>query len=494
MDLLLIWQIVVQNFSFYHLIACVLGVTIGIIVGMIPGLGAFIAMSLLMPLAYHTDIVYSLITMAGIWYGSMYGGSVSSILLNLPGTPSTAITCIEGYAMTQKNKAFDALVFQALSSFVGGIVGLLVVIFGSVYLTTLAIQFHSVDYASLMILCLILACVTQKTNFVKNLAMVMLGASLAFIGLDLSTGNSRGTFGLIDLDGGIKIGVLLLGLFGLSEVMWQLKDNVKAKNFTLTKFNSFKNVFKQFFDHWASTLRGSTIGSIVGILPALGPAFAAVMSYSTEKSLSKTPDKFGTGVAEGILSPEAANNSAAHTSFIPTLSLGIPGDISMVFILSIMSIHGIATGPTFFQNHSDIFWMLMFSFLIGNIILLALSFVVIPYAQHITNIPPWIIYPIIILFCCIGAYSLGFNVFDVYLMAGIGILGYLLRYFEFSFVPLLFGFILSPLLEVNVRRALLISDGDFLIFLERPLSAGFLLIGSLIVVSILTKFYYRNKK
>lgn len=469
MDFITTIQSAISVISLTHVWLCGIGVLIGFIVGVIPGIGALTAMSLLMPLTYHFDLISSLLLLSGIWYGSMYGGSIPSILLNIPGTPATAITCAEGYPMGQQGRSLTALVLQASSSFAGGIFGVLVVILCTEILSKLGLHFQSADYAILILFLLIFVCFTYRANFSKNMSMVLSGMILASVGIDANTGYTRGTFDILYLQDGITVVVLLIGLFGLSEVLWQCHHGgTRSTNF-LNGSDSFGRAAVEVLRTRWSTLRGSIIGTIVGALPATGPTLAASLAYVTEKSLSKNPGKFGKGAAEGVAAPEAANNAASHTCLIPTLALGIPGDVAMIFVLAAFMIQGVAVGPTFFSAQADVFWILILSFFAGNVFMLILSFLVIPWATRILNIPGWIIYPSVIIFCCFAAYSVRFLFADVIMMALFGLLGYTLRRCGFDLIPLVFGFIMTPTLETNLRRALLLGDGDFSVFFHRPL-------------------------
>jgi TctA family transporter len=470
-----------------NLAYCFLGVTVGMVVGVLPGIGHLAAISLLMPLTFHVPATAALVMLAGIYYGAQYGGSIASILLNLPGTASSAVICLDGYPMTQKGRAGPALLITTIASFVGSLLSIIVLIFMAPPLAQLALSFHSADYFSMMVLGLVAAGSISQGKPMIGLASVLIGVLIGLVGIDVKSGAMRMTFGVPELFNGISIIVIAMALFGVVEVISSIgKVNARAKDNNKITLRGLMPNREEWRSSFWPMMRGSAVGTGVGILPGTGGgSMAAFMSYAVEKRTSKTPEQFGKGAIAGIAGPESANNAAAQSAFIPTLTLGIPGDAIMALMLGALMIHGIAPGPRVITENPDLFWGLVVSFLIGNFMLLVLNIPLIQFWVKILQIPYRFLFPAIVLLICVGVYSLGRSTVDVMLVAGFSSVGYLLIKLGFEAAPLLLGFILGPMLEENMRRSLLLSRGDFATFIERPISAAFLGLAAILLIWVI---------
>lgn len=467
--------------SIANLTYCLLGVALGTVVGVIPGLGSMAAISLLLPITYHIEPTSALIMLAGIWYGTTYGGSTASILLNLPGTASNAVTCLDGYPMAQQGRGGVALFMTTIASFFGASVGILTLIVLSPVIAAFALDFGSAEYFSLMLMGLLVASSVADSSFSKSLAMILIGIAFGTVGLDIYTGAPRFTGGSPHLGDGIKLIALAMGLFGVAEIVsgsgsqliHKTSLGIKISDMLPTPDEAKRSVFP--------LLRGASIGSFFGTLPGTGPSIAAFMAYAVEKTRSKTPERFGKGAIEGVMAPEAANNAADQTAFIPTLSLGIPGSATMALMLGALIMHGITPGPQLIVREPNLFWGLVMSFWIGNFLLLLLNIPLIGVFIKILAVPEHILTPVVLTFVCIGAYSVGQVPADIFMVLVFGILGYIFRLLDFPSAPLLLGFVLGPLMEEHFRRAMLISRGDPMTFIERPISATILSITALVM-------------
>lgn len=456
------------------LLYCFIGVFLGTLIGVLPGIGALAAISLLLPITYHIPPTAAIVMLAGVYYGAQYGGSTASILLNLPGTPSSAVACLDGYPMAQKGRAGVALFMTTIASFVGSMLGIAMLVAFAPSIAELGLKFGPAEYFSMMLLGLVAASTMASGSPLKGLAMVILGLLLGTVGTDVNSGQARFDFGVPELMDGINLVALAMGVFGISEVIsginqkreGEVKEKINMRTMTPTKQDVKQSILPM--------LRGTGIGSFFGALPGTGASIASFMSYAVEKKVSKTPERFGHGAIEGVTAPEAANNAAAQTAFVPTLSLGIPGDAVMALMLGALIIHGIQPGPLLMTQQPELFWGLIVSFGIGNIMLMVLNLPLIGIWVAILRIPYNVLYPAILVFISLGVYSVNNNTFDVFMVAGIGVLGYAMAVFKFEAAPLLLGFVLGPLMEENLRRSLLLSRGDMMTFIERPISAGFL--------------------
>lgn len=462
---------------------CFVGVLLGTFVGVLPGLGALVAIAMLLPLTFSLDPTSALIMLAGIYYGSAYGGSTAAILLNLPGTPSSAIVCLDGYPMSQQGRAGVALFITTIASFVGSFIGLLMLAGFSPALTNLALSFSAPDFFSLMVLGLVAAALLSSGLPFRSLTMICFGLILGIVGTDVSTGLMRFTYGSYHLFEGLPVVAIALGIFGVPEVMQNAgrlhTRTVAAKGITFRSMIPSGNDWRRSI---GAMLRGTGVGSFFGALPGTGGTIAAFMTYAAEKRINTEPERFGKGAIEGVAGPEAANNAAVQTAFIPTLALGIPGDVVMAMMMGAMIIHGITPGPTLMTQHPDMYWGLVVSFLIGNLLLLVLNIPLIGIWVRILSIPYSILYPFIVAFICIGVYSVNRSVVDIYVLMGFGVLGVVMAALRFEAAPLILGIILGPMLEENLRRALTLFRGDYTVFVTRPISAIFLSASSLVVL------------
>ncbi|MDM9558142.1 tripartite tricarboxylate transporter permease [Bordetella petrii] len=449
------------------------GVFMGNLIGVLPGMGVLASISILLPLTYAMTPVAALMMLAGIYYGAQYGGGITCILLNLPGTPSHAVTCLDGNPLARQGKSGSALFMLVVSSFIGASIGITVMILFSPVLVEVAFQFGPAEYFSMMMLGLFAGATLAKGSAIKGVAMVFLGLLFGVVGTDVNTGTIRYAFGIMELSDGVQLVALAMGLFGLADFFANVNRIGKA---TLIDNGSRMSVRPEPGDirkSAAPIARGSVIGSVLGILPGTGATIASFMSYATEKRLSKTPGRFGAGAIEGVAGPEAANNSAAQTSFIPTMSLGIPGDSVMALMLGALIIHGIQPGPQMVIEHADIFWGLVASFWVGNVLLVVMNLPLIGMWAKFLKVPYKYLYPAALFCVCVGVYSTNNNLFDVGMVLVLGLVGYVFLKLRFSPAPLLLGFVLGPMVEENFRRALLLSRGSMSVFVDRPISAAF---------------------
>jgi TctA family transporter len=463
---------IVTAFSLSNLFYCFIGVFLGTMVGVLPGIGSLAAISLLLPVTFHLDATAAIVMLAGVFYGSSYGGSTASILLNLPGTPSSAVACLDGYPMSRQGRAGVALFMTTIASFVGGTIGIIIMMAFSPLIVDAALKFGPAEYFSMMVLGLVAASTISTGSAAKGIAMVTLGVLMGIIGSDIETGATRMTFGIPELFDGISLVIVAMGLFGVTEVIVSIRavkpGQIDRKSIT---FRSMVPTNDDWRRSWKPILRATGFGSFFGALPGTGGVIASFMAYAFEKKISKEPERFGKGAIEGVVAPEAANNAADQTAFIPTLTLGIPGNVIMALMIGALTIHGIVPGPQFMVQKPDMFWGLIMSFWIGNVLLLVLNIPLIGLWIRLLAVPYHLLYPAILMFVCIGVYSVNNSTFDVLMVMGFGALGYGMRLLELQPAPMLLGFVLGPLMEENLRRTLLISRGDFMVFLERPISA-----------------------
>ena len=461
---------------------CFFGVMMGMLMGVLPGIGAMATIAMLLPITFYVPPDSGLIMLAGIYYGAQYGGSVSSILLNLPGTPSSAIICLDGYPMKQQGRAGSAIFLTTIASFVGSLIAIALLIVAAPTVARLALKFGAADYFSLMIVGLVTAASLTRFGIARGLAMSTLGLALGLIGTDVATGTFRYTFGHMQLADGLSVVAMAMGLFGVSEIIHMVGSR-GARQGTVEKIKMrdllpTKAELKQTPGPIA---RGGILGAIVGALPGTGASIGAFMAYGLEKRTSRTPEKFGTGHVPGIVAPEAANNSAAQASFIPTLTLGVPGDPVLALMMTALIIHGIQPGPTMIVEHPEIYWSLVASFVIGNVILLILNLPMIGIWVRLLQIPYRLLFPAIITLICIGVFAVGNSSFHVLQVVVFGIIGYGMRLVRLEPAPVLLGFVLGPMVEENFRRALQLSRGDLMTFVERPVSCLMLTFAALII-------------
>ena len=465
-----------------NLAYCFFGVLLGTFFGVLPGIGSLAAVSMLLPITFYLEPTTALVMLGGVYYGAEYGGSTSSILLNLPGTPSNAVTCLDGYPMTQQGRAGVALFATTIASFMGGTFGILALYALAPLIVQWALNFGPAEYFAIMLFGLVAAATVTQDSPAKGLAMVVFGMMLGTIGADIDSGVARFTFGWFELREGISFIALAMGLFGVSEIILSIRSGVTKPFIQKVTFRSMIPTRDEVRRSGLPVLRGSLIGGFFGALPGTGPSIATFLGYAVEKRISRTPDRFGKGAIEGIMSPEAANNAAVQSAFIPTMTLGIPGSATMAVMMGALLIHGIAPGPQLMQNNPEIFWGLAASFWIGNVLLLLLNIPLIGVWVRLLKIPYGILYPAVICFICIGTYTVRTSVFDVVLVLGFGLLGYALRMMRFELAPILIGFILGPMVEENFKRAMLIYRGDFGRIMERPISGTLLVMTALLLL------------
>jgi TctA family transporter len=478
--------------SLQNLIYCFVGVFVGTAIGVLPGIGPLVTIAMLLPITFNLAPIPALIMLAGIYYGSQYGGSTTSILMNLPGETASVVTCIDGYQMARQGRAGPALAISAIGSFFAGCVGtLLIALFGPP-LAEAALKFGAPEYFSLMLMALVAAACLSSGDMVKALAMVVFGLLLGIIGTDVNSGMARFSFGIPELTDGMGFTVVAVGLFAISEIVKNLETKELGEVFT----SKIKNLMPTWPDLKASAMpivRGTGVGAFFGALPGTGPAISAFSAYMVEKKVARDPSRFGKGAIEGVAGPEAANNAASQTSFIPTLTLGIPGSGVMALMLGALTIQGIAPGPQVMTQKPDLFWGLIASMWIGNAMLVILNLPLVGLWVQLLKIPYRWLFPSIIMFCAVGNYSVNNSAMDLYLVGVMGILGYLLMKLECPPAPLILGFVLGPLMEENLRRALLISRGDPTVFFTRPISLAFVIAAALILITMILPSIRKKK-
>jgi len=465
-----------------NLLLCFIGVFIGTLIGVLPGIGPVGAMSLLLPTTLHISPVGAIIMLAGIYYGAMYGGSTTSILLNIPGEAASVVTCLEGYQMARRGRAGPALGIAAFGSFIGGTFSILGLMLIAPPLAEGALRFGPPEYFSLMVLGMTMLIYLASGSIFKALMMAIFGIILGIVGIDATSGAQRFTFGILDLNDGIGLVPLVMGLFGISEVLLNVEQSLKREIFQ-TKIKGLFPSREDWKKSAAPIARGSVLGFLLGILPGGGALISSFLSYAIEKRLSKTPENFGKGAIEGIAGPETANNSATGGAFIPLLTLGIPSNVVMAVLLGALMIYGMQPGPMLLQKHPDLFWGVVTSMYVGNGMLLLLNLPLIGLWVQVLKIPYRILFPLILLFCLIGAYSINYSVTDLLIMIVFGIIGYLMKKFDYEGAPLVLAYVLGPMLEISLRQSLTMSNGSFSIFVMRPISAIGIIASILLILS-----------
>jgi TctA family transporter len=468
--------------SLQNALYCFFGVLLGTLIGVLPGIGPVPTIAMLLPITYALPPVSALIMLAGIYYGAQYGGSTTSILVKLPGESSSVITCIDGYQMARRGAAGKALAIAAIASFIAGTCATVIIAGFAPPLAELALKFGPAEYFSLMVVGLVSAVVLASGSLVKAIGMVLFGLVLGLVGTDVNSGVLRYTFGIPELSDGIGFVVVAMGVFAYSEIVINLEQREAREAFT-DKVQGLWLKWHDFRQALPAILRGTALGSLLGILPGGGAMLSAFASYTVEKKLAKDPSRFGKGAIEGVAGPESANNAGAQTSFIPLLTLGIPSNAVMALMIGAMTIHSIQPGPQVMSSSPELFWGLIASMWLGNLMLVVLNLPMVGVWVKLLQVPYRLLYPAILVFCCIGVYSLQNNVLDVVHTAAFGLLGWVFAKLDCEPAPLLLGFILGPLMEENLRRALLLSAGDATVFLSRPLSA--LLLGLALALLLL---------
>lgn len=470
------------------LLCCFFGVTLGTFIGVLPGVGPLATIAILLPATFGLDPGNALIMLAGVYYGAQYGGSTASILLNLPGTATSAVTALDGYPMAQQGRAGVALFMTTIASFLGSVFGIVVVGFFAPLLASAALEFSAAEYFSLMLFGLVAAATVGGGTPVKSLSMVVVGLILGLVGIDVNTAEFRFTYGVMELADGINLVIIATGVFGVTEIVTGIMKGMDRQAVPHSiSLRSMLPAHDDWKKSWFPMSRGMGIGAFFGALPGTGSTIASFMAYAVEIKMSKRPERFGKGAIEGLVAPESANNSAAQAAFVPTLTLGIPGDAVMAVMLGALMIHGIIPGPLLIQEQPQLFWGLIVSFFIGNLMLLVLNLPLIGIWVRILSVSPRYLFPAILVFICIGVFSIRSSPFDVMMVLAFGLIGFGMRRVGFPPAPLLLGLVLGPMMEENLRRALLIARGDPTVFVTRPLSAVFIGLTALILILTLSR-------
>jgi putative tricarboxylic transport membrane protein len=469
--------------SFQNIAFCFVGILIGTLVGVLPGIGPIATLAMLLPATFYLPPVAALIMLAGIYYGSQYGGSTTAILVNMPGESSSIVTCLDGHQMARAGRGGAALAVAALGSFFAGTFANGLIVLVGPPLAYIAIQFGSPEYFSLIVLGLTGSVLLAHGSLPKAIAMTILGLFLGLIGTDPNSGVLRMTLGVKDLYDGLSITALAIGLFGVTEILTTLEKPSSSRNIAV--IGSLMPTRAEFRRAIPAVLRGSAVGSLLGLLPGGGALLAAFVAYALEKRVSKNPEKFGHGAIEGVAGPESANNAGAQTSFIPMLTLGLPANPVMALMIGALVLQGITPGPRIIVNQPELFWGLIASMWIGNLMLVILNLPLIGLWVSLFKVPYRLLFPSILLICCVGVQSVGNSTFDVWTLGLLGFLGYIFVKLHCEPAPLILGFILGPLLEENLRRALMLSDGDPTIFVRQPISAGLLVAAATLLVFII---------
>ncbi len=474
----------------FALIGCLLGTLIGVL----PGIGPIPTIAMLLPITFGLEPLSSLIMLAGIYYGAQYGGLTTSILVNIPGEAGSIVTCLDGHQMAKQGRAGAALGVAALGSFFAGCVGTVFIAAFGPPLAALAQQFNSPDYFSLMVLGLVTAVILAHGSVIKAVGMVLVGLLFGLVGTDVNSGLTRYTFGVSDLWDGIDFLPLVIGMFGIVEIIRNLEQSTLPRPQFSARMRDLWPSMKDFRDAWLPVLRGTGLGSLLGILPGGGAVLAAFASYTVEKKVAKDPSRFGKGAIEGVAGPESANNAAAQTSFIPLLTLGLPSNAIMALMMGAMIIQGIQPGSAVMTKRPDLFWGMVASMWIGNLMLLVINLPLIGVWVRLLSVPYRLLYPAILLFCVIGIYSTNSNMAQLVLCVVFAVFGYVMLRFGCEPAPLVLGFILGPLMEENLRRSLVISRGDPMVFVERPISATLLALTVAIVALIVLPQFRRTRE
>ena len=474
---------------FYSLIGCL----IGTMVGVLPGVGPLAGISMLLPTTFGLDPTSAIILLAGIYYGAMYGGSTTSILMRIPGEAASVMTCIDGYAMSQKGRAGAALAISAIGSYVAGTLSVVGLMFLAPPLARFALRFGPTEYTSLLLCGLVVLAYMTGGSVVKNLAMVVLGLMSGMIGIDQMSGYFRFSYGLVALGDGIGVVPVAVGLFGISEIL-ATAGSPRRPEILKPKLRDLLPTAEELRDSVKPILRGTVLGFFIGIIPGSAHIISTFVSYAMERRLSKHPERFGHGAIEGVAGPESANNAASEGALVPMLALGVPtGPIPAVLLAALM-VHGITPGPLFIKEQPAIFWGLIASMYVGNLVLLLLNLPLVGIFVNFLRIPYRILYPTILLFCIVGVYAVNSSLVDVGIMAVMGLLGYLLRKLDFEIAPIVLGVVLAPILEFSFRQALAMSDGQYAIFVQRPISVTFLGVALLMILLGLKPLIWRKGK
>jgi putative tricarboxylic transport membrane protein len=482
--------------TIHNLLYCLIGAIVGTLIGVLPGLGPIAGIALLIPATFGLNPTSAIIMLAGIYYGAMYGGSTTSILLNVPGETASVITCIDGYQMAQKGRAGPALATCAIGSFIAGTIGIFGLVFIAPPLAEAALAFGPPEYFSLMVFGFIVLSNVTGTSLIKSLMMAIVGLIIGTIGLDPVTGDARFTFGSIFLLGGIEFVAVAIGLFGIGEVLINVEkpSQMLEERVLIPRLRELYPTLQDLKRSIAPILRGAGIGFGVGLVPGPAPVIATYSSYMVERKISKHPEEFGKGAIEGVAGPESANNAACQSAFIPLFVLGIPFAPPTAILLGALLIHGVSPGPLMISQHPGLFWGVIASMYIGNFILLILNLPFVPLFANILRTPKKVLLPLVILFCITGMYTVNNSVFDIWMMLLFGGLGFLMRKWAYEGAPLLLALVLGPKLEVAFRQSLMISHGDFGVFFNRPISVAFLLATLVFLLIPICRIIFKSMK
>ena len=478
--------------TWQNMLYCVIGVSVGTLIGVLPGIGPLATIAMLLPLTFNVAPVGALIMLAGIYYGAQYGGSTTAILVNLPGETSAVVTCIDGYQMARQGRAGPALAIAAIGSFVAGTFGTMLIALAGPPLAEVALKFGAPEYFSLMLMGLVAAAVLAQGDMIKSLAMVAMGLLLGIVGTDVNTGVQRFSFGIHELTDGIGFIVVAVGVFAVGEIVANLGDPEERQVFT----DKVKNLMPSWDDlkrSFGPILRGTGVGSFFGVLPGTGPAIASFASYMIEKKIAKDPDRFGKGAIEGVAGPESANNADAQCKFIPMLTLGLPASGVMALMLGALTIQGIQPGPEVMTTRPELFWGLIASMWIGNALLVILNLPMIGVWVKLLQVPYRLLFPAIMAFSAIGIYSVNNSSFEIYLTAVFGVIGFVWIKLGCSPAPMLLGFVLGPLMEEHLRRAMLMSKGDPMVLISRPISLTFI-VATVLILAVMIMPVIRQRR
>lgn len=479
--------VTLQNLAY-----CFIGVLVGTLIGVLPGIGPLGTIAMLLPLTFNVPPVAALIMLAGIYYGAQYGGSTTAILVNLPGETSAVVTTIDGYQMARRGRAGPALAIAAIGSFIAGTFGTLMIALAGPPLAEFALKFGAPEYFSLMLMSLVAAAVLASGDMLKSIAMVVLGLLLGLVGTDVNTGTQRFSFDIAELSDGVGFIVIAVGIFAIGEIIANLDEKQERSVFQ----DKIRNLFPSWSDITSSLgaiFRGTAIGSFFGVLPGTGPAVAAFAAYMVEKKVSKNPEQFGQGAIQGVAAPEAANNADAQCKFIPMLTLGLPASGVMALMLGALTMQGIQPGPEVMTQRPELFWGLIASMWIGNLMLVILNLPLVGVWVKLLSVPYRLLFPAIMAFSAIGVYSVNNSGFEIYLTALFGVLGFIWAKLGFNMTPMLLGFVLGPMMEEHLRRAMLMSRADPTVFFTRPLSLTFIIATVLILVIVLLPAFRKNR-
>jgi putative tricarboxylic transport membrane protein len=484
------FYIVFQPINFFY---CFIGVLVGTVVGVLPGIGPLGAIAIFLPSTYGVAPVTGIIMLAGIYYGAMYGGSITSILVNIPGESASVVTCLDGYQMARKGRAGPALGISAFGSFIGGTLSVIGLMFFVYPLAEIAVKFGPPEYFAIMVIGMTLVTYLSSGSLLKSGIMTLIGLILGCAGSDIFTGKDRFILGIDELKDGWPLVPMFMGLYGIGEVLINLE-----KPETISVFETKVKQLLPNLEDWKKSIgpiwRGSILGFFLGIMPGGGAVLSSFVDYTVEKRISKHPEKFGTGTIEGVAGPETANNAACAAAFIPLMAFGIPANIVMAVILGGLLIHGITPGPLFIQKHPDIFWGVVASMYLGNIMLLVLNLPLIQIWVKLLKMPYKILFPLILFFCLIGAYSIDNKVFDLYVMIFFGVVGYILKKLEYEFASWALAFVLGPMMETAFRQSLIMSDGSLFIFFKRPIVAVCLGISVMLLATSGLSFFRKARE